>query len=141
LIGSVERKLHEASDMRSVSPKYLAVVLVMGAAASGCNRVSASERGAPAVRPVDAIDTLVAERCARAERCGDVGKGKEWMSAGHCAAQSRIDSKVDLNSHVCPEGVLPSRLKECLAALSAPCDKAFGAITRTLSCRVGRLCK
>jgi hypothetical protein len=128
--------------MRATSTGSLGVLIIVGAMVSGCDRASASEGGAPAARPAEAIDAIVKARCAREQRCGEVGHGKEWMSAGACAAQLRIDLNVDLNTYNCPRGVAASRLNECVAdARDEACGNPIDAMARIMSCRVGHICQ
>ncbi len=64
-----------------------------------------------------ARESLAEARCAREQRCDNVGDNKKYSSGQDCLSRIRADWKDDLNDRECPNGVNQKQLDECLDAV------------------------
>ncbi len=94
-------------------------------------------------KPVNtAIDRIVLARCELAERCGDVGQGKDYTSRTQCEQKVRSDWRNDLNAYECSRGIDESELSECLQEIrTQDCDNPFDMLGRVTACRSSDICE
>ncbi|HEY5955992.1 MAG TPA: DUF6184 family natural product biosynthesis lipoprotein [Polyangiaceae bacterium] len=100
------------------------------------------ERVAPTGHDVaSARDAIVNARCAREQRCDNVGDNKTYSSHQDCINRIRADWKDDLNSRECSHGIKQSQLDECLAKVRGEqCGNPFDTLSRVAECTVGQIC-
>lgn len=137
---------------------FAKIGLVLGlVAVSACNRsgdrtasepVHGDEVGTahePALRPASrsasAAESIAEARCAREQRCDNVGSDKKYSSHGDCMARIRDDWKDDLNARECPGGVNQTELQECLGAIRGEeCNSPFDTLDRVSQCTAAAIC-
>ena len=94
-----------------------------------------------AFRTSDAIDRIVAARCARESTCNNVGVDKRYASSQACSQKLKADMKDDLNVNECPRGIDQKELNECLESIQKEdCNNPIDAISRLAACRTSDLC-
>jgi hypothetical protein len=80
-------------------------------------------------------------RCAREQRCNNVGDNKTYSSNQDCLARIRSDWKADLNARECHHGIKQTQLNECLAKVRGEeCGNPFDTLSRLAECTVGQIC-
>ena len=90
---------------------------------------------------VAARDKITDARCAREQRCENVGDNKKYSSLDDCRATIRAEWKDDLNGVECPNGVDQSELDECLGEIRGEdCGDPLDALSRVASCTTGQIC-
>ena len=95
----------------------------------------------PASRSLPAADSIAEARCAREQRCENVGDGKKYSSQTDCMARIRSDWKDDLNARECPGGVNQTELNECIGAIRAEeCSSPFDTLDRVTECTAAAIC-
>jgi hypothetical protein len=88
-----------------------------------------------------AADSIAEARCAREDRCTNVGKDKKYSSVQDCLTRVRDDWKDDLNARQCPGGTNESQLNECLDAVRhEECSNPFDTLARLSECTAGQIC-
>jgi hypothetical protein len=88
-----------------------------------------------------ARDSIAEARCAREERCENLGDNKKYSSMQDCMNTIRADWKDDLNARECPGGVDQSELSECLTAVrNEDCGNPFDTLSRVSACTTGQIC-
>jgi hypothetical protein len=89
------------------------------------------------------IPRAIAEaRCAREQRCGNIGADEKYSSAGACVESVRTDWKEDLAARECRNGVDPSELRECLSAIrDEDCKNPFETLARVSACSITEICE
>jgi hypothetical protein len=60
-----------------------------------------------------ATDDVAAARCAREERCGNIGGGKKFADSRQCLETVARQVVDELDSTNCPEGIRASSLTSC----------------------------
>lgn len=94
-----------------------------------------------AVQNTNAIEKIVAARCAREMSCKNVGADKRFTSNDVCGREIRNDMKDDLNSKDCPYGVDQKELNECLDSIkNESCGNPLETISRLAACRTSDMC-
>jgi hypothetical protein len=84
---------------------------------------------------------LAAERCAREERCGEIGADQDYASKQACLDDMYSSSLEKLGVDECPGGVDKDDLAKCLTEIrNEDCDNAGDSFERMMSCRGGMLC-
>ena len=95
----------------------------------------------PASRSSSAAESIAEARCAREQRCENVGSNKKYSSHTDCMARIRDDWKDDLNARECPGGVNQTELNECLGAIrEEECNSPFDALDRISECTAAAIC-
>jgi len=135
--------------------RMLCISLVSGLLAlSGCSRTSdlaaepvAGEPRAdaelrPASRAASAAESITEARCAREQRCENIGADKKYSSFNDCSDRVRNDWKEDLNARECPGGVEQKELDECLASIrNEDCNSPFDTLARVAECSAAPICR
>jgi hypothetical protein len=89
----------------------------------------------------NAIERIVASRCAREQSCSNVGVDKKYANTPACTAKLRADMKDDLNAKDCPRGIDAKELNECLDEIrKESCNNPIDTINRLAACRTSDLC-
>jgi hypothetical protein len=95
----------------------------------------------PASRVSSAAESIAQARCAREQRCDNVGADEKYSSASDCLARIRNDWKDDLNARECPGGVEQDDLQECLTAIrNEDCNSPFDTLGRLAECTAAQIC-
>jgi hypothetical protein len=116
--------------------------------APGCGHDSSPRPAETALaHPIATLDThsavasIAEARCAREDRCTNVGKDKKYASASACEDSIRDDWKDDLNARQCPGGTKETQLKECLTAIrNEDCSSPFDTLSRVSECTASQIC-
>jgi hypothetical protein len=88
-----------------------------------------------------AAESIAEARCAREDRCTNVGAEKKFSSVQDCLARIREDWKDDLNARDCPGGANETQLNECLDAVrNEDCSSPFDTLSRVAECTAGQIC-
>jgi hypothetical protein len=88
-----------------------------------------------------ARDSIAEARCAREQRCENVGGDQKYSSMQDCMATVRADWAEDLNARECPGGVNQTELTECLNAVrNEDCGNPFDSLSRVAECTTGQIC-
>ena len=88
-----------------------------------------------------AREQITDARCAREQRCENVGDGKKFSSADDCRARVRADWKDDLNGVECPQGINEAELNECLGEIRGEdCGSPIDTLSRVAACTTGQIC-
>jgi hypothetical protein len=96
----------------------------------------------PASRAASAAESITEARCAREQRCENIGADKKYSSFSDCSDRVRNDWKDDLNARECPGGVDQKELDECLASIrNEDCNSPFDTLGRLTECMAGPICK
>ena len=96
----------------------------------------------PASRSINAAESITEARCAREQRCENIGADKKYSSFGDCSARISNDWKEELNARECPGGIDQKELDECLAAIrNEDCNSPFDTLGRLTECTAGPICR
>jgi hypothetical protein len=88
-----------------------------------------------------ASDSIAEARCAREDRCNNVGDDRTYSSTQDCLARVRADWKDDLNAVDCPGGVNDAQLSECLTAVrEEECSSPLDTLSRVAECTAAQIC-
>jgi hypothetical protein len=68
--------------------------------------------------PSAAVEAVADARCARAQRCNDIGPGLKYASRSDCTLSTRAEWSEELNRFDCQRGVNERALNACLRELS-----------------------
>src|SRR5690242_3208610 len=94
-------------------------ISMLMAACGGESRRPAQTASADLPAGVDtansATESIAEARCAREDRCTNIGSEKKYSTTQDCLSRIRDEWKDDLNARECPNGVNRSELEECLA--------------------------
>ena len=89
-----------------------------------------------------ATDSIAQSRCAREERCENIGDNRKFSSTDDCLARVRADWKDDLNARGCPAGINQPELRECLTEIrNEDCSSPFDTLSRVAACTSGQICQ
>jgi hypothetical protein len=117
--------------------------------ASGCGHSSPPAESADTAlaHPIATVDThsaadsIAEARCAREDRCTNVGADKKYSSVQDCLTRVRDDWKEDLNARQCPGGTNEKQLNQCLDAIRhEDCSSPFDTLSRMSECTAGQIC-
>jgi hypothetical protein len=96
----------------------------------------------PASRAASAAESITEARCAREQRCENIGADKKYSSFADCSARIKNDWKDELNARECPGGVDQKELDECLASIrNEDCNSPFDTLGRLSECMVAPICE
>jgi hypothetical protein len=96
----------------------------------------------PASRARGAAESITEARCAREQRCENIGSDKKYSSFSDCSARISNDWKEELNARECPGGIDQKELDECLAAIrNEDCNSPFDTLGRLTECTAGPICR
>lgn len=96
----------------------------------------------PRAETASATESIAESRCAREERCQNIGDNRKFSSADDCIARVRADWKDDLNARECPAGVNQPELRECLTEIrNEDCSSPFDTLSRVAACTSGQICQ
>jgi uncharacterized protein DUF6184 len=81
------------------------------------------------------------ERCAREQRCGEIGPDEDYSTKQACLQDMYSSSLDKLGVDECPGGVDKNDLAKCLTEIrNEDCDNPADSFERMMSCRGGMLC-
>jgi hypothetical protein len=110
--------------------------------ADATSRTETTIAGQPHAETASATDSIAESRCAREERCENIGDNRKFSSTDDCMARVRADWKDDLNARECPAGVNQSELRECLTEIrNEDCSSPFDTLSRVAACTSGQICQ
>jgi hypothetical protein len=135
VVGCERRDMPRPEETRPVAPPAERVTEPAGARAPG--------QPAPEIKGTasQAVEAITNERCAREERCGNLGAGKKFASKEDCTSRTRSDWSEDLNAYECPAGIEQDELNECLQEIrNDSCGNPFDTLERFLACRASDIC-
>lgn len=88
------------------------------------------------------VKQIADARCAREQKCGNLGTDKDYASAEVCQAKITEKWSDELNAYECPGGVVQKELGECLEEIkNEDCDSPFDTLGRIVACRSSDICK
>jgi hypothetical protein len=88
-----------------------------------------------------AREQITDARCAREQRCENIGDNKKYSSLDDCRATVRAEWKDDLNGVECPNGIDQSELDECIGEIRGEdCGDPIDALSRVAACTTGQIC-
>lgn len=106
---------------------------------TGSTTVTGANVGA--VSNENAIDRIVAARCAREVTCNNVGTDKHFTTREVCSQKLKSDMRDDLSAKDCPRGIDQKELNECLQSIQKEdCNNPIDMIGRLTACRTSDLC-
>jgi hypothetical protein len=80
-------------------------------------------------------------RCAREQRCENIGDNKKYSSLDDCRDTVRAEWKDDLNGVECPNGIDQTELDQCLGEIRGEdCGDPLDALSRVAACTTGQIC-
>lgn len=90
---------------------------------------------------VSARNQITEARCAREQRCENIGDNKKYSSMDDCQATVRAEWKDDLNGVECPNGIDQTELNQCLGEIRGEdCGDPLDALSRVAACTTGQIC-
>jgi hypothetical protein len=117
-----------------------AIVTMMAAVMVAPDRpiAQAQGQGTDLSGALDAISTAV---CDRAERCGEMGRGRAFTDRDACMHGVMAAEQAELNAASCPSGPDPATLQQCTDDIHRlECESVVPGPTAAPSCRPTRLC-
>lgn len=92
-------------------------------------------------RSSPAVEAIAQARCAREQRCNNIGADREYASEQVCMARVQADWSTELSARECPGGVNQSELNECLQEIrNDDCNNPIDTLGRFAACRESDLC-
>jgi hypothetical protein len=88
-----------------------------------------------------AIAMIADTRCAREQRCENIGADKKFASMAVCKTELRDAKRDDLKLSECPGGIDQKELSECMTEIrNEDCSNPLEALERVMACRSSDLC-
>jgi hypothetical protein len=88
-----------------------------------------------------ALADIAQARCAREERCGNIGADKKWATTTACIDDERKSNADSFDAKSCGSGVSAHELAECVESVrKQDCGNPFSSLDRVEECRSGHLC-
>jgi hypothetical protein len=88
-----------------------------------------------------AVADITAARCAREQKCGNIGTDKSYASLDVCSTKLSSELQKELNAYDCAKGVVGKELQECLAAIrDESCNAPLDKLARIAACRDSDIC-
>lgn len=99
------------------------------------------ERQAVRGSTAPAVQSIMQARCAREQRCNNIGPDREYASQQACLTRVEADWNNELSARECPGGVNQSELNECLEEIrNDDCNNPIDTLGRFAACRQSDLC-
>lgn len=99
------------------------------------------QASAPESETRSAAESIAEARCAREQRCDNVGTDKKFSSQQDCMDTIRNDWREELNALECPGGVDEAQLNECMAEIrDEECSSPLDTLSRVAECGAGQIC-
>ncbi len=88
-----------------------------------------------------AVVDITSARCAREQRCGNIGADKTYASLDACSTKLSSELQEEINGYDCSKGVVGKELQECLTAIrEEECNAPFEKLARIAACRDSDIC-
>jgi hypothetical protein len=133
--------------MTKVAGSLTSVCLIMGAV-QGCGQekvqvpltpVSAAERERAEQREQEAVQTIAAAQCDRAQRCKQIGREAEYGSREHCLGVMGKTAQEAVGE--CNQGIDRDDLAQCLGEIkNQDCGASFDGLQTWVACQSDDLC-
>jgi Family of unknown function (DUF6184) len=89
-----------------------------------------------------AVADITSARCAREQKCGNIGGNKTYASLEACNTTLSKDLRDELNAYDCAGGVVSKELQECISAIrEEACNSPLDKLARITACRDSDICK
>lgn len=89
----------------------------------------------------NAIERIVAARCARETACNNIGSDKHFVNTDTCNRELRGKVADDLKASECPKGIDAKELNECMESIrTESCNNPIDTISRLAACRSSDMC-
>lgn len=151
--------IREMEAMKKMQPA-LVLAAALAAAIGACDRSGVrSERSAEPSEPATkvperrpeavmtaghpgVVDGIAHARCAREQRCGNVGQDEKWLTLESCIRRIKADWRDELNAFECPGGIDERELEECMEEIrNEDCASPVDTLGRIVACRSGDICR
>jgi hypothetical protein len=81
-------------------------------------------------------------RCAREQKCGNIGADEDYASLEACEQKITADWADEINAYDCSGGIVEKELDECLQEIeNEDCTSPFDTLGRVVACRSSDICK
>lgn len=88
-----------------------------------------------------AVADITTARCAREQKCGNIGADKSYASMDACTTKLSSELQEEINAYDCAKGVVGKELQECLAAIrEEACNAPLDKLARVAACRDSDIC-
>lgn len=88
-----------------------------------------------------AVTDITTARCAREQKCGNIGSGKSYASLDACTTSLSAELQKEFNAYDCAGGISDKELQECLTAIrDESCNAPIDKLARIAACRDSDIC-
>lgn len=88
-----------------------------------------------------AVTDITTARCAREQKCGNIGADKTYSSLDACTNSLTGELQKELNAYDCSGGIVGKELQECLTAIrEESCNAPIEKLARIAACRDSDIC-
>jgi hypothetical protein len=88
------------------------------------------------------VKQIADARCAREQKCGNIGTDEDYASAEACRQKITADWAEEVNAYECSGGVVQKELDECLEEIkNEDCASPFDTLGRVVACRSSDICR
>lgn len=123
-----EELREDTQEARYDNPTPAAPEATRGGATTGLGTVAAQQ--------------IAEARCAREQKCGNIGPDEDYASVEVCRQEIGKEWADELNAYDCPNGLIEKELNECLESVKAEdCASPFDTLGRVVACGSGDICK
>jgi hypothetical protein len=96
----------------------------------------------PAAAAAAAPLALAEARCAREQRCNNIGPDKRYPTPSACLEAVKAEWQLELSARECPKGVDDDDLAECVAQVrDQDCGSPASSLERLSECTVSDICE
>jgi hypothetical protein len=127
---------------------YLACMGIATGAIQGCGQeavpvpvtpTSATERERAEQRQQEAVQTIAAAQCDRAQRCKTIGRDAEHATREHCLSVMREDARQVVGE--CRQGIDRGDLAQCVGEIqNQDCGMSLEGLQTWVACQSDDLC-
>jgi hypothetical protein len=97
---------------------------------------------APKGLGTETVESITKARCAREEKCGNIGTDEDFATLEVCRQKIAADWEDEINAYDCPGGIVEKELDECLSRIeSEDCSSPFDTLGRVVACRSSDICQ
>jgi hypothetical protein len=88
-----------------------------------------------------AVTDITTARCAREQKCGNIGADKTYPSLDACTTSLSAELQKEFNAYDCAGGIVGKELQECLTAIrDESCNAPIEKLARIAACRDSDIC-